>query len=61
MAGLLGRDVELQAIHDALVPARGALGIVLEGEAGIGKTALWQSRRGGGRVPWDAPARRPAG
>jgi DNA-binding CsgD family transcriptional regulator len=43
VAGLLDRDVELQAIRAALVPARGALGIVLEGEAGIGKTALWRA------------------
>jgi DNA-binding CsgD family transcriptional regulator len=39
---LVGRDAELQAIDDAL--ARPApLAIVLEGEAGVGKTALWHA------------------
>jgi DNA-binding CsgD family transcriptional regulator len=39
---LVGREAELHAVHDAL--ARPApLGIVLEGEAGIGKTALWRA------------------
>jgi DNA-binding CsgD family transcriptional regulator len=42
-AGLLGRDAELQAVRDSLLPDRGPLGIVLEGEAGIGKTALWRA------------------
>jgi len=39
---LVGREVELHAVHEAL--ARPApVGIVLEGEAGIGKTALWRA------------------
>jgi DNA-binding CsgD family transcriptional regulator len=39
---LVGREAELHAVHDAL--ARPApVGIVLEGEAGIGKTALWRA------------------
>ncbi len=42
-AGLLGRDVELQAVRGALLPALAPVGIVLEGEAGIGKTALWRA------------------
>jgi DNA-binding CsgD family transcriptional regulator len=39
---LVGRDAELQAIHDALARP-GPVGIVLEGDAGIGKTALWRA------------------
>ena len=42
MEQLVGRDAELQAIHDALARP-GPVGIVLEGEAGIGKTALWRA------------------
>lgn len=41
-AELVGRDAELQAVRDAL-GASATAGIVLEGEAGIGKTALWQA------------------
>jgi DNA-binding CsgD family transcriptional regulator len=41
--GLLGRDVELQAVRGALLPAVAPVAIVLEGEAGIGKTALWRA------------------
>jgi DNA-binding CsgD family transcriptional regulator len=39
---LVGREAELQAIRDALERPTPAA-IVLEGEAGIGKTALWQA------------------
>jgi DNA-binding CsgD family transcriptional regulator len=39
---LVGREAELHSVHNAL--ARPApVGIVLEGEAGIGKTALWRA------------------
>ena len=41
-AELVGRDAELHALRDAIgAPAAG--GIVLEGDAGIGKTALWHA------------------
>jgi DNA-binding CsgD family transcriptional regulator len=39
---LVGREAEVEAVHDAL--ARPApVAIVLEGDAGIGKTALWRA------------------
>jgi DNA-binding CsgD family transcriptional regulator len=42
MQPLVGRETELRALQDALAsPA--PVGIVLEGEAGIGKTALWRA------------------
>ena len=42
MEQLVGREAELHAVHEAL--ARPApLGVLLEGEAGIGKTALWRA------------------
>jgi DNA-binding CsgD family transcriptional regulator len=37
---LVGREAELDAVHEALVKPAGR-GMVLEGEPGIGKTALW--------------------
>jgi DNA-binding CsgD family transcriptional regulator len=37
----VGREEELQALRDALTTAPGPIGILLEGEAGIGKTAVW--------------------
>ncbi len=37
----MGRDAELQALREGLSALPGPVGIVLEGEAGIGKTALW--------------------
>ena len=40
---LVGRETELQAVRDVLAAVSGPVGIVLEGEAGIGKTALWQA------------------
>ena len=40
---LVGRETELQAVRDVLAAVAGPVGIVLEGEAGIGKTALWQA------------------
>src|SRR5919199_6621951 len=42
---LLGRDVELAMLRAFLErrPEDGAAALVLEGEAGIGKTALWQA------------------
>jgi DNA-binding CsgD family transcriptional regulator len=39
---LVGRDAELRTLRNAL-EAPTTRGIVLEGEAGIGKTALWQA------------------
>jgi DNA-binding CsgD family transcriptional regulator len=39
---LVGREAELQALRDALATSP-PLAIVLEGEAGIGKTALWRA------------------
>jgi hypothetical protein len=62
---LVGREAELQAVHEAL--ARPApVGIVLEGEAGIGKTALWEAgiaagAGGGMRVLIARPAEAEAG
>jgi DNA-binding CsgD family transcriptional regulator len=41
MAGLVGRDTELDAIRTAL--DRGAGVVLVEGEPGIGKTAVWQA------------------
>jgi len=40
-AALVGREAELQAVRDALTTISATSGILLEGEAGIGKTALW--------------------
>jgi DNA-binding CsgD family transcriptional regulator len=40
-SALVGREVELQAVLEALTAISAPRGIVLEGEAGIGKTALW--------------------
>jgi DNA-binding CsgD family transcriptional regulator len=37
---LVGREAELDAVHSVLAQPTG-LGMVLEGDAGIGKTALW--------------------
>ncbi len=42
MEQLVGREAELQALHDALATPP-PVAIVLEGEAGIGKTALWRA------------------
>ena len=40
---LIGRDRELEVLLEALERARdGACAVVLEGEAGVGKTALWR-------------------
>ena len=39
---VFGRDVELATVH-AFVAGRGARALVLAGEAGIGKTTLWQA------------------
>jgi DNA-binding CsgD family transcriptional regulator len=39
---LVGRDAELQAVRDAFA-ATPSGGILLEGDAGIGKTALWSA------------------
>ena len=40
---LVGRDTELKAVSGVLAAISGPVGIVLEGEAGIGKTALWRA------------------
>jgi AAA ATPase domain len=40
---LVGRDPELQAVRDALTAMPGVAGVVLEGDAGIGKSALWEA------------------
>jgi DNA-binding CsgD family transcriptional regulator len=39
----VGREAELQALHTAITSSSGPSGLVLEGEAGIGKTALWRA------------------
>ena len=54
MEQLVGREAELQAITDALA-TEPPLAIMLEGEAGIGKTTQWlaaveQGRERGFRV-----------
>ena len=41
VALLVGRDVELHALRKALSARPAPIGVLLEGEAGIGKTALW--------------------
>jgi DNA-binding CsgD family transcriptional regulator len=38
---LIGREAELEAVHEALAGSVG-VGTVLRGQAGIGKTALWR-------------------
>jgi MoxR-like ATPase len=38
---LVGREAELEPVLEALTAISAPRGIVLEGEAGIGKTALW--------------------
>lgn len=58
---LIGRDRELGALLEALERARhGARAMVLEGEAGVGKTALWrrglkEARERGWRILPSAP------
>jgi DNA-binding CsgD family transcriptional regulator len=41
--GLVGREAELRVVLEALGTAPRPLGLVLEGVAGIGKTALWRA------------------
>jgi DNA-binding CsgD family transcriptional regulator len=59
---LIGRERELGVLLDALEPARaGARAVVLDGEAGVGKTALWHraldaARERGWRILASAPA-----
>src|SRR5207237_10785717 len=49
-SGILGRDEELAAIESFLAAAvAGPRTLVLEGEAGIGKTALWNAAVRGAR------------
>jgi DNA-binding CsgD family transcriptional regulator len=44
MAGVVGRDAELSAIRALVVSvSEGAAALVLEGEAGMGKTTLWSA------------------
>jgi DNA-binding CsgD family transcriptional regulator len=40
-AALVGREAELRGLRELLTGSSPAAGILLEGEAGIGKTALW--------------------
>jgi DNA-binding CsgD family transcriptional regulator len=40
-AALVGREVEIHAVRELLTTTSATSGILLEGEAGIGKTALW--------------------
>jgi DNA-binding CsgD family transcriptional regulator len=40
---LVGRDPELRAVSAALTGRRAPLALLLEGEAGIGKTSLWRA------------------
>ena len=40
---LVGRKRESQAVRDALANSPGAKALVLEGAAGVGKTALWEA------------------
>ncbi|MET0615821.1 MAG: AAA family ATPase, partial [Thermoleophilaceae bacterium] len=40
-AALVGREVEIDAVRELLTTTSATSGILLEGEAGIGKTALW--------------------
>jgi hypothetical protein len=47
--GVIGREVELGLIEAFLVGVeQGPAALVLSGEAGIGKTALWEIGVGGG-------------
>jgi predicted ATP-dependent serine protease len=39
----VGRETELEAVRGVLTAISAPLGIVLEGEAGIGKTAIWHA------------------
>jgi DNA-binding CsgD family transcriptional regulator len=58
---LIARDRELEVLLEALERARsGACAVVLEGEAGVGKTALWrravqEAREGGWRILLSTP------
>jgi DNA-binding CsgD family transcriptional regulator len=40
---IVGREAELRMLRGALGAQRGASGILIDGEAGIGKTAIWQA------------------
>jgi DNA-binding NarL/FixJ family response regulator len=42
-AGLVGRGAELAGLHDFVAEAEGAGCLVLEGAAGVGKSALWEA------------------
>ncbi|HET7014727.1 MAG TPA: AAA family ATPase [Streptosporangiaceae bacterium] len=42
MAGVVGRDQELESLAAFLAPAPGASCLVMQGEPGIGKTTLWR-------------------
>ena len=61
-ADIVGREVELASIHAFLErPAQGPVALVLEGEAGIGKSTLWgagveAARERGFRVLESSPA-----
>ncbi|TML02597.1 MAG: hypothetical protein E6G36_11605, partial [Actinobacteria bacterium] len=44
MTGIVGRDAELDVLRDFVASiAGGASALVLEGEAGVGKTTLWEA------------------
>jgi DNA-binding CsgD family transcriptional regulator len=58
---VVGREAELERISGFLDPARGELGLLLEGVAGIGKTTLWRAgiqlaRQQHYRVLWCRPS-----
>jgi DNA replication protein DnaC len=61
-ADIVGREVELASIHAFLErPTEGPVALVLEGEAGIGKSTLWlagveAARERGFRVLVSRPA-----
>jgi Cdc6-like AAA superfamily ATPase len=40
---LIGRDVELRAVHDFLAAVDASRALVIAGEPGIGKTTVWQA------------------
>src|SRR5215208_2999522 len=41
--GIVGRDEELAVLADFLAPEQEKLALTIEGEAGVGKTTLWEA------------------